>query len=234
MIKLETEGDQFEKDFWPLFIKDQFPSYEKFWQKFVFPLRQEGSIHFQSGTESLHKIKQNHLIAQLNYVTIRHLIRCFEILLLLEKTFDLAQYDLFVEYLARIVGALDNGDELLARQKWSSDYTGEQADKIRKEGEKAREAWREEIGDPLKKIRFYRNRVMHCSPPPVVTWQEYYQIVCLPDIGKESSYLDFRLITNSSSENFEEHKKDFIPVHRIAKQMWNEVIDYLENNWKNL
>ena len=49
MITLETGGDQFERDFWPLFIRDQFPSYETFWQKFVFPLRQEGSINFKSG-----------------------------------------------------------------------------------------------------------------------------------------------------------------------------------------
>ena len=234
MITLETGGDQFERDFWPLFIRDQFPSYETFWQKFVFPLRQEGSINFKSGGELLNNIQQAHHIAQLNYGTVRHLIRCYQIILSLEKTFGLAQYDLFVEYLARIVGALDNGDELLARHTWPDKYTGEQTDKIRNEGDGARKAWRKEIGDPLKKIRFYRNRVMHGSPPPIVTWQEYVQIICLPDIGKEGSYLDFRLITNSSSENHEERKKDFIPVHRIAKQMWNEVIDYLENNWKNL
>lgn len=45
--------------------------------------------------------------------------------------------------------------------------------------------------------------------------------------------MDFRLITNPSAE-FEEYKKDFIPVLRILEDMWDKVINYIESNWKNL
>ncbi len=35
--KLKINGDIYEKEAWDLFVKDYFPNYEKFWQKFIIP-----------------------------------------------------------------------------------------------------------------------------------------------------------------------------------------------------
>jgi len=152
MVRLIDVGDQFEKDFWPKFIQDKFPSYETFWQKYTLPLREDGSINFRNEpSPELGKIGQNIHIAQLNYGVLRHLIRCFQILETIKTTYHFGQYDLFVEGISRLVGALDNGDEILARLKWPNDYTEEAVAKIEGQARSARKRWRDETRDPLQK-----------------------------------------------------------------------------------
>lgn len=139
MVKLIDVGDQFEKDFWPKFINNKFPSYESFWQKYTLPLRENGSINFKNElAPELGKIDQNIHVAQLNYGVLRHLIRCFQILESIKTTFHFGQYDLFVEGISRLVGALDNSDEILARLKWPNEYTEKSVEKIEIEARKAR------------------------------------------------------------------------------------------------
>ena len=58
------------------------------WQKYTLPLREVGSINFKNEpAPELGKIEQDIHIAQLNYGVLRHLIRCFQILELLNRTF---------------------------------------------------------------------------------------------------------------------------------------------------
>jgi hypothetical protein len=37
-IRLATDGDDLERLYWPEFIRDEFPTFEKFWLRFVVPL----------------------------------------------------------------------------------------------------------------------------------------------------------------------------------------------------
>lgn len=232
MPKLTTDGDQFEKDFWPKFIEDKFPSYESFWLKYTFPLRENGSINFKNEPKpELGKIDVNIHIAQLNYGVLRHLIRCYQILESLKTTYRFRQYDLFIEGITRLVGALDNSDEILARLKWPNDYTETSVEKIEGEARKARKRWRDDIKDPLQKIRNYRNRMIHGSPLSVIINDDQNKSICLPEAGKENLYMDFRLITNGS-QDFARYKNDFFPVLRILEKLWEETIKYIEEKWK--
>lgn len=232
MPKLTTDGDQFEKDFWPKFIKDKFPSYESFWLKYTFPLRENGSINFKNEPNpELGKIGRNINIAQLNYGVLRHLIRCYQILELLKTAYHFGQYDLFIEGITRLVGTLDNSDEILARLKWSNEYTKTSVEEIESEARKARKRWRDDIGDPLQKIRNYRNRVIHGSPLSVIIDSDANKSICLPEVGKENLYMDFRLITNHS-DKFSQYKNDFPPVLRILEGLWEETVKYVEEKWK--
>ena len=171
-------------------------------------------------------------VAQLNYGVIRHLTRCFQILESLKITEGFDQYDLFIEGIVRLTGALDNGDELLARSKWPNDYIDQSADGLRVQADKARKRWRTEVGDPLKKIRYYRNRVIHGSPLSAIITSDKNRSICLPEVNKEKLYLDFRLV--NYSPGLEKYKNDFVPVLRILESMWLETISYLEENWKRI
>lgn len=228
--KLVDAGDQFEKDFWSIFVKDNFPNYETFWQKYTLPLREDRGINFKNEpAPEVGKIEQNIHIAQLNYGVLRHLIRCFQILKLIKTTYHFGQYDLFVEGISRLVGALDNSDEILARLKWSNEYNEKSVEKIEYEAREARKRWRNEIGDPLQKIRNYRNRIIHGSPLSVIYMDDTNKSICLPQVGKENLYMDFRLVTSNLSEST---KKDFFPVQRILEELWGETIKYVDDKWK--
>lgn len=233
IYRLATDGDQLEKDYWLLFIKNEFPSYEKFWLKFVAPLtNRPDNINFKTNGELavLNKSEVDLCIAQLNYSTLRHLIRCFRVKELLTNTFGMdkidQQLDLLIEGLTRLVGAQDNAFELLERIKNPNGYTPF----TEKPGDKARKKWKEDNNFPLQSIRNYRNGLIHGRLLPGIVDD---QRLCLPAIGKVDSYLDWRLITQPSSQT-EEYKKDFISVLTILESAWNETVTYLENNWRNL
>lgn len=231
--RLTVNGDQLEKDYWPLFIEDEFPSYEKFWLKFVAPLtNRPDNINFKTNEELvvLGKSEANLCVAQLNYSTLRHLIRCFRVKELLTDTFGMdkidQQLDLLLEGLTRLVGAQDNAFELLERIKNPNKYIHF----TEKPGDKARKNWKNDNNFPLQPIRDYRNSLVHGRLLPGIMDG---QRLCLPAIGKVESYLDWRLITQPSSQT-EEYKKDFISVLTILESAWKETIGYLENNWGNL
>ena len=57
--------------------------------------------------------------------------------------------------------------------------------------------------------------------------------LCLPEIGKQENYLDWRMITRASDKR-EEYKKDFPHVSDILEDAWEETVDWLESKWKEL
>ena len=135
---------------------------------------------------------------------------------------------MLLEGIARLVGAQDNALELLERFKNPNDYKPFEE----KEGKRARDKLydKNKGGFPLQHIRDYRNNLLHGRMfPSIIDGTK----LCLPEIGKEGLYLDWRLTTNSSLSR-EEHKKNFIPVLRILEKAWDETIDYLNNAWVNL
>lgn len=230
IYRIAIDGDDSERHCWDLFIKDQFPSYERFWLKYVVTLtNRPDNIHFKKNAEltAIDKKEADLCIAQLNYSVLRHLMRCFEVLKILE-TPDGAnqQLNLLQEGMARLVGAQDNAFELLQRIKNPNGYKPF----LEKDGKKSREAWQKSQNYPLQSLRDYRNSLMHGRILPGIMDG---QRLCLPDIGKVELYLDWRLITELSSER-EKYKKDFISVLNILECSWSKTVVYLETNWKNL
>lgn len=228
--RLAIDGDDFERYYWGLFIKDQFPSYETFWLKFVVPLtNRPDNIHFKTDVE-LAKINKSELdlcISQLNYSIFKNLARCFDVIRTLVGAKKMEQLDLLLEGFTRLVGAQDNAFELLERLKDPSKYKAFRE----KAGEKARgKKYVKGKGYPLQHIRDYRNSLVHGRVLPGIVDGDR---LCLPDVGKTDQYLDWRLVTELSPER-EEHKKDFISVLTILEKAWNETMGYLENNWKDL
>lgn len=227
--RLAIDGDDFERHYWGQFIKNQFPSYEAFWMKFVVPLTNRPyDINFKTDAElkKINKTKADLCVAQLNYSVLTHLSRCFEVLRILRDSTGMEQADLLLEGMTRLVGAQDNAFELLERLNRSCCY-----DPFDKNSSKlARERWQQDKKHPLQDLRSYRNALVHgLLLPRIIDGSR----LCMPGIGKENLYLDWRLITELSSE-LEEYKKDFISVLNILESAWNKTIMYLENNWKNL
>lgn len=227
--RLATDGDAVEQNSWPLFIRDQFPSYEKFWLKFVVPLtNRPGDGHFKTD-EELIKIGRgisDICIAQLNYSILKHLAQCWHILGDLTDNTGLKQIDLLTEGFARLVGAQDNAFELIERLGNKLQYQPF----IEEDGKKARDKYKKDNNYPLQNIRSYRNSLLHGRLLPGILEGSRF---CLPNIGKETLYLDWRLITELSTHR-EEYKKDFISVLDILNSAWSETTTYLENNWKVL
>ena len=228
--RLAIDGDDLERHYWGLFVKDQFPSYEMFWLKFVVPLtNRPGNINFKTdtGLAKINKSKLDISIAQLNYSIFRHLMRCFDISIALEKSTGVEQQLNFLqEGIIRLVGAQDNAFELLERINKPCCYDPFSE----KDGEIARKTWQQNKKYPLRDIRNYRNNLIHGRLLPGIIDGSR---LCLPKIGKESKYLDWRLVTELSNKR-EEYKKDFISVLNILKGVWNETVSYLESNWKDL
>lgn len=229
--RLAIDGDDLERNYWGLFIKDEFPSYEVFWIKFVVPLTNRPiDIHFKNDADlaKVGKSKSDISIAQLNYSILRHLIRCFEVRRRINNGSWIDQFDLILEGMTRLVGCHDIAIELLDRKAHPSYYktltfdisAGKIARKIRQDS-----------NDPLKTIRSYRDNLVHGRIPPSII---YGTKLCLPSIGKESQYLDWRKTTDSNNPNREKYKKDFIGASDILENAWSKTTKYLEDNWKNL
>jgi hypothetical protein len=229
IIKLETDGDQFEINYWPLFIKDSFPSYEKFWLEFVVPLtNRPGNGHFKTDDELkvISKNTSDICIAQLNYSILKHLAQCWHILRDLKDNTGLEQVDLLTEGFSRLVGAQDNAFEIMGRISNPLEYRAF----LEADGKKAREKYKKENNYPLQYIRSYRNSLLHGRLLPGIIDGTRF---CLPKINKQNLYLDWRKITQLSSQR-EEYKKDFISVLDMLESAWNDTVNFLENRWKEI
>ncbi len=227
--RLAIDGDDLERHYWGLFVKDQFPSYERFWLKFVVLLtKRPDNIHFKTDEElaKMGKSRVDLCVAQLNYSVLMHLVRCFEVLKTLKDNTGIEQVDLLLEGITRLVGAQDNAFELLERLNRPSCYDPF----VKRDSKVARERWQQDKKQPLQHIRDYRNTLVHGLQLPKIADGSR---LCMPEIGKEDKYLDWRLITESSPD-LEEYKREFISVLDILEGAWRETIDYLESNWKNL
>ncbi len=232
-FSLEKDGDQLEKVYWPLFIKNEFPSYEKFWIKWVVPVTgRPKHINFRTTDELLAIGKSDSDVynAQLFYSTLRHLIRSYQILSELTSAVDVErQLSLITEGFARLIGAQDNIFELLERINKPRNYQpfpdGSTAKKVRNQ-------WIT-VHNPLKDIRNYRNYLVHGIMPPAIIDN---QRLCLPDIGKELDYLDWRKITQLWVNRTDEVKikADFISVLGILQKAWDKTISYIEDQIKIL
>lgn len=228
MAKIETDGDQLEKDYWDKFVKDKFPSYEAFWLKRVFTIRREGSFDYKSNVELAKDNKGEYDVdvAQLSYSALRHLIRAWEIFQKLEaepksviRDIYVDQVDLMIEGMTRLVGADDNASELLEKLSKPNRYRPFD----RSDSKKARKAWLDNRAKSVvDDIRSYRNALVH-NPPPFQIF-ELNNRACFPRIGTQDKYRDWRNVT----DGLESAKNDFDPANRIFGPAWDATIGYIE------
>lgn len=222
-ITLQNDGDSFEKYYYELFIRKDFPSYEKFWLKFVVPLtNRPKDIHFKSNDEleELGLGDQEICISQLHYSIVRHLARVSDI-----KTMQPLNINGLTEGMVRLVGAQDIVFELLERFLNLSAYdpwlpVGERGSKS------ARQAWQRRENYPLQDIRNYRNNLVHGRITSSIIDKDCY----VPKIGLENKYFDWRLVTDNPRVR-ELIGTDFIASNELLEGAWNQTIGYIEENW---
>lgn len=234
-FRLEQDGDFVEKHYWEKFLKEKFPSYEKYWQSRIVPITNRPlNINFKSNSE-LQKLGFNDediCLAQLHYTLFRHMARSFDIFKFLNcKEHDLFDSDYFSEGFFHIVAAQDVAFEFLQRLKkprfydpWAS-MKKESPDKKVASFE-ARKTWIKDNHEPLNDIRQYRNHLTHGRIAPKMI---HNSKIYMPKIGSEIKFLDWRTLNGLINS-----AEDFQPINFILDNAWHETISYFENEWKIL
>lgn len=131
-------------------------------------------------------------------------------------------FDTFTEAFVRLAAALDVADELLERHSnpglyrpWSEG-----------DGKEARICWRRSSGDPLARIRRYRNRLVHGRVVPAL---EQGSDLWFPRVDRVNEHLDWRRVTTADA--WVEVAADFERADKIVRRAWGDVVDYLESSW---
>ncbi|HPR58596.1 MAG TPA: hypothetical protein PK915_09530 [Bacteroidales bacterium] len=231
--QIVADGDSVEKYYWPIFLEDRFPSYEKYWQLRIVPLtNRPKNINFKSDSE-LQKLGFNDediCLAQLHYTIFRHMARSFEICKHLEsKEHDLFYSDYLSEGFYHIVAAQDVAFEFLQRLKKTSFYDPWASKKKESLSNKeasfeARRTWIKENHEPLNEIRQYRNNITHGRIiPKMIQNSKIY----MPRIGYESKYLDWRTLNEHGTK-----LSDFDAIDVILNVAWERTISYFDKEWE--
>jgi hypothetical protein len=242
---IAEDGDYNEQRWWPQWTSDHFPSYQAFWVSRIVPVtyrvKNRRDVAFQTNAElaAAGYTEEDVAIAQLHYTLLMHLGRVFELLddaraFTIRSHFGNRDFgrDEFFESFARLSGASDVADELLARRADPGRYDAWDES----EGAKARRAWRRSHPDPLQPVRAYRNRLVHgrVVPEVYVNTQDEQgrrgQMLFYPRLGVVDSYLDWRIA-------FAAARGDALPPDSdeaalIALDAWEKVIEYVEQAWQ--
>ena len=229
-FRLATDGDDLERRCWPLFVRREFPSYEKFWYVFVAPLTNRvsdrGDVHFKSDAE-LAAMKPARgfydlYLGQLNYSVLWHLSAVFD----MRVAGATVRWDsqLFVSAILRLSSAHDVADELLQRDsdgKVPADPWGHRA-------LEARRAWRDKHRSPtfLRELQDYRHQLVHSGP--FMHWAEgpYF-----PKVGHHRDYRDWRKATAQLTEA---ELAKFAHASEIVEEAWDQTVRYLDTSWRAL
>ncbi len=229
-FRLITDGDDLERRCWPLFVRREFPSYERFWYVFVAPLtnreRDRSDVHFKSDTE-LGAMKPARgfydlYLGQLNYSVLWHLSAVFD----MRVAGATVRWDsqLLVSAILRLCSAHDVADELLQRDadgKLPTDPWGRRA-------LEARRAWRDKHPSPtfLRDLQDYRHQLVHSGP--FTHWAEgpYF-----PKVGRHQDYRDWRMATARFSKA---ELSDFDHASAIVDDAWDQTVKYLDKSWRAL
>jgi hypothetical protein len=226
MTRLITDGDDFEKFYWNKFIKTLFPSYERFWVKFIVPMtNRPANIHLKPIEDLAKDGKSDREIqyAQLHYTALRHLAYVYDLLANKEKF----SFDILFEGFLRICSAQDVGFVLIQRIIEPTKYEPWQGRSI---GGDLIEAWKGENIFPeyIRNIRWYRNYLAHSQLMPTMIIDK---ILYVPMIGKEKNYYDWRKI--DSAEKALEVKNDFTNAHDLLNNAWVYTVKHLNDCWQN-
>lgn len=242
MFNLFNNGDMYEREAYPLFVKTQFSSYEIFWQKFIVQLTNrikntndinltiDSELQIRFPTENIEKIHERMVISQLHYSALRMLLKAHKQISQSAKDLDSLE-----NCFSHLYSALDISAELFARYEKLKNNLSISDDpfnpatsvntslKIRREWQKKYPYTTE-----IKQIREYRNMMLHgqmfaCSATPGAGF------LSLPNVGKIENYIDWRTVFESYKTG---HTQDFMHSKYIAENTYNVVINFLEQEWK--
>jgi hypothetical protein len=224
---LATDGDYLEKRCWPLFLRNEFPTYERFWYLFVAPLtnrdKDRSDVRFKA-TNDLKAAGFDEFdlyLAQLNYSVLWHLYAVSRI----RASGDASGWDaqLFVNAIIRLCSALDSADELLQldsdgrplpKDPWAS-------------GQRKRAEWRRSNRALyFQELQKYRNQLAHSGP-----FMYWPQGPLFPSVGRHETYRDWRRATSPLRRRELAH---FKPASDIVADGWRRSLRYLETSWKHL
>jgi len=243
---IATDGDQLEMNWWPQWTRDHFPSYEPFWVERIVPLtyrvKERRNIEFQTPEElaAVGYTDEDVAVAQLAYTLLRHLGRVFELLddsrAFTHRSELATRYqfgrDEFFESFARLSGASDVSDELLARRANPETYGAWNE----AQGGEARRRWRQLHPDPLRLIRSYRNRLVHGRVVPEIYLQSrdgegrvVGDVLYYPRLEKVDDYLDWRV---AIAANRAAIHPDFDDAALIVLEAWERVVGHVEEAWQ--
>jgi hypothetical protein len=225
---LLADGDGFERHYHPLFLNAEFPAYEEFWVRFVVPLtNRPADIQFKSDADllAIGHGSQDICIAQLHYSVLRNLVRAFDI-----RGAASVTVDLLCAGMSALVGAQDTAFDLLERFRHPAQYDP-WLDKRRVKGgsigsQEAQREWKEYDKYPLQDIRDYRNCLMHGRTMPGIG---IAGSICVPVIGRELHYLDWRNVTGVAPGILPLH--DFAEPIAILADAWYRTVAYLQSKW---
>lgn len=215
-------GDALERKCWPLFLQQDFPSYETFWQKRVVPVttRPHG-MSFRSDAELAKISMDTHdmAIAQLHYTILAHLDVAYRY-----RAIHPLEAENFTHAIVRLSSATDVADEILGRLAQPGTYNPwSEAD-----GDRARRNWRW-THQQLQDIRDYRNRLVHGRVfMSLIDGQS--GITYFPKIGREQGYLDWRTVVHHP--NPKAVVLDYASGHDILEEAWRRVVGYIETSWQ--
>jgi len=241
MYNLTENGDKFEREAYPLFVQNQFPSYETFWRKFIIQLTNrvenindinltiDSKLTERFPLDSIEKIHERMAISQLHYSVLRMLFKAYKQVAKVDKDLDSLE-----NCFSHLYSALDISAELFARYERFKNNLPIDDDPFNPKtsvdsSKKMRREWQRNNSYPkaIEEIRHYRNMMLHgqmfaCSANPA-------GVLSLPNVGKMENYIDWRTV-------FESYKtgctQDFMWSKDIADKAFNAVIYFLEQEWQ--
>lgn len=221
--RLGLDGDHLEQKCWPLFLRDGFPSYERFWLTYVVPAtRRPTDLHFRSNRELADAgLGEFDLyLAQLHYSVLWHLAAAYAGM----NRDNGLDVQTFADYVIRLSSATDCADELLARHQEDPPKNPWDWSPI---ASQARNRWREKHTN-LEVLRRYRNHFLHSGAVMNLDIAEVG--VVWPKPGLEAKYADWRRVTDLEAQSID--PDDFASADAIAEDLWVQVLGYLEENWQ--
>lgn len=219
------DGDDNEKHYYNLFIKDEFQSYEKHWQKYIVKLTTRPKGIHTKDNRALRRLglgNKEVALAQLHYTVFIYLTKVYEL-----KKIDPLTPDQFSAGLIQICTALDVADELLEKFTSTNVYDPWEWH----DSDLARKRWRK-THKKLDYIRHYRNRMIHGAIIPSIIIYGTYKRYRIPRFKKEKKYIDWRKVTNASAGSGGRVRNNFDAPNNLLNQAWCETLKYLETNWK--
>lgn len=237
IYKLENDGDPLEQKSWYLFIKDKFPNYEKFWQRYVVPKTNRPEDIFLKAEYSNNENVV--FITQIHYSIIQHFFSiyktCDEKILdfltfeylypKLTTIFDLTE-DLLFRFIIElniinIHSFVDNNGNLISRK--------EEILKSNIDSENIKE-----IYTLIKSIKKYRNIIIH-SWNVFYLFDATYKLLYVPKKEKLNNLRNWTEISNKLRNNDEEFKNSFfINARQLLLKDTDDLIRLLNLIWGDL
>jgi len=224
---IEKDGDPLEKHYWECFLRDEFPSYEGYWQKNVVELSHRPlNIQLKSDGDltAIGKTPRDVCHAQLHYSMFRHLTKIYEIKRMISLDLNGLTYGMI-----HLVAASDIAFELLERVRNPMTYdpwieSAPRGSAIRG-GQEARRSWQKATHYPLQDLRDYRNHLVHGRLMAFVRAGIDY----FPRLTCEKKYVDWRIIVGGHF-----NPKDFDSGSQILQAAWGKSMAYFENQWQRV